>query len=71
MFAAGDTRWFGHPPIQAPLTRSEALEFAARWVAAWNRRDVDAVLAHYVDDATFISPKAQLFVGVEILRQRG
>jgi len=44
------------------------LEFAARWVAAWNRRDVDAVLAHYVDDATFISPKAQLFVGTSVIR---
>jgi steroid delta-isomerase len=50
------------------LTRSEALEFAARWVAAWNRRDVDAVLVHYVDDATFISPKAQLFVGTSVIR---
>jgi ketosteroid isomerase-like protein len=44
------------------------MEFAARWVAAWNRRDVDAVLAHYVDDATFISPKAQLFVGTPVIR---
>ena len=50
------------------MTRSEAFEFAARWVAAWNRRDIDAVLAHYVDDATFISPKAQLFVGTSVIR---
>lgn len=50
------------------MTRSEALEFATRWVAAWNRRDIDAVLAHYVDDATFISPKAQLFVGTPVIR---
>jgi ketosteroid isomerase-like protein len=55
---------------EAPLTRSEALEFAARWVAAWNRPDVDAVLAHYVDDATFISPKAQLFVGTPVIRRK-
>jgi hypothetical protein len=32
--------------------------FAAGWVAAWNRRDVDAVLAHFHDDVVFTSPVA-------------
>ena len=50
------------------MTRSEAQAFAERWVDAWNRRDIDAVLAHYVDDATFISPKAQTFVGTPVVR---
>ena len=50
------------------LTRSQAIEFAQRWVAAWNRRDVDAVLAHYVEDAIFISPKAQNLVGATTTR---
>ena len=50
------------------MTRSEAVEFARHWVAAWNRRDVDAVLAHYVEDAIFISPKAQSFVGTTTIR---
>lgn len=36
---------------------------AERWIAAWNRRDVDAVLADYADDARFVSPKALTFVG--------
>jgi steroid delta-isomerase len=53
---------------QLHCSNSEALEFAQRWVAAWNRRDVDAVLAHYVEDATFISPKAQNFVGTTTIR---
>ena len=30
--------------------------FARQWVAAWNARDVEAVLAHFHDDAAFSSP---------------
>jgi ketosteroid isomerase-like protein len=45
------------------MTREDANNFAARWISAWNRKDVAAVLDHYVDDARFISPKAALFVG--------
>jgi RimJ/RimL family protein N-acetyltransferase/ketosteroid isomerase-like protein len=33
-------------------------EFAAAWVAAWNAHDVEAVLAHFAEDATFASPVA-------------
>lgn len=33
-------------------------EFADEWAAAWNRRDVDAVLAHFHDDVVFTSPIA-------------
>ena len=50
------------------MTKAEALEFAERWVEAWNRRDIDAVLAHYLEDATFVSPKAQTFVGTPVIR---
>ncbi len=32
--------------------------FANEWAAAWNRRDVDAVLAHFHDDVVFTSPVA-------------
>jgi hypothetical protein len=32
--------------------------FAEQWAAAWNRRDVDAVLAHFHDDVVFTSPVA-------------
>jgi ketosteroid isomerase-like protein len=32
--------------------------FAREWAAAWNRRDVDAVLAHCHDDIVFTSPIA-------------
>lgn len=36
--------------------------FAARWIAAWNARDIDAVLADYADDVVFTSPTAARFV---------
>ena len=32
--------------------------FAAEWAAAWNRHDVEGVLAHFHDDAVFSSPFA-------------
>lgn len=48
-------------------TDSEA--FAARWAAAWNARDIEAVLAHFAEDCTFTSPVArQLFGGDGVIR---
>lgn len=41
--------------------------FARDWIAAWSRRDVDAVLAHYAESAVFRSPKAQTIVGSALL----
>jgi hypothetical protein len=40
----------------------EPAGFAEEWSAAWNRRDVDAVLAHFHDDVVFTSPYAAEFV---------
>ncbi len=34
-------------------------QFAAHWAAAWNAHDVDAVLAHFHNDAVFTSPFAR------------
>jgi steroid delta-isomerase len=50
-------------PPEAPLTEAQAQQFARDWVAAWNRHDAEAVLAHYADDAVFVSPKAERVVG--------
>jgi hypothetical protein len=36
----------------------EAIEFADRWVAAWNAHDLDLVLNHFTDDVVFTSPVA-------------
>ena len=49
------------------MDRIEAEEFAANWISAWNRKDVDAVLKHYADDAIFVSPKAAAFVGYSVV----
>ena len=36
--------------------------FAADWAAAWNARDLDAVLRHFHEEAVFTSPfAAQIF----------
>ena len=51
-------------------------ELAREWIAAWNARDLDAVLRHYADDVQFTSPTAAAVVpasggvvrGIEALR---
>jgi hypothetical protein len=40
------------------MDQSTAVDFAERWVAAWNSHDVDAVLAHFTDDVVFTSSVA-------------
>ena len=35
-----------------------ARTFAAHWLAAWNSRDLEAVLSHFSDDVVFSSPMA-------------
>ncbi|MGH9533292.1 MAG: nuclear transport factor 2 family protein [Terriglobales bacterium] len=37
--------------------------FAREWIAAWNRGDVEAVLAHFAEDAVFVSPLAAAVTG--------
>ncbi|MHB1960017.1 MAG: nuclear transport factor 2 family protein [Acidobacteriaceae bacterium] len=37
----------------------DPIGFAREWEAAWNRRDVEAVLEHFHEDAVFTSPLAQ------------
>ena len=56
------------------LTRAEMIAAAQAWIAAWNRRDVEAVLAGFDSAATFRSPLAErttgsaVIVGTEALR---
>jgi hypothetical protein len=49
------------------LTRDDAGIFAARWAESWNRRDVEAVLAHFHDDVIFTSPTALAVVGSAVV----
>jgi ketosteroid isomerase-like protein len=39
--------------------KTDPAEFARRWIAAWNERDVEAVLRHYADDVIVTSPTAR------------
>jgi hypothetical protein len=38
------------------LTEEAAWALARGWCEAWNRRDVDAIMAHYAEDVEFNSP---------------
>jgi ketosteroid isomerase-like protein len=40
-----------------------ARRFAAEWIDAWNRHDLDAILAHYADDFEMRSPLIARFAG--------
>lgn len=42
---------------------ADAARFAAEWAAAWNARDLEAVLAHFAEDAVFTSPVAARLLG--------
>jgi ketosteroid isomerase-like protein len=49
----------------------EALRLADRWVDAWNRRNLGALLALYADDAEFHSPFVTLLASVTAPALRG
>jgi ketosteroid isomerase-like protein len=40
-----------------------AHRFAVEWIDAWNRHDLDAILAHYADDFEMRSPLIAQFAG--------
>jgi hypothetical protein len=44
------------------MTQPSAQDFAAGWARAWNAHELEAVLAHFADDATFASPAAARIV---------
>lgn len=46
---------------------NEGQEYAARWIDAWNRMDLDAVLALWSDDMEFCSPLAEELTGSPVL----
>lgn len=52
------------------MTYEAMMRFAEAWIAAWNRRDVEAVLAHFADEACFVSPLARNFAGSPLLRSK-
>jgi ketosteroid isomerase-like protein len=52
------------------MTDAQAGEFAAEWIRNFNAKDVDAVLAHFAEDAEFTSPRALDVAGRPTLRSR-
>ena len=40
------------------LTKTEVVEFAEHWVAAWNSHDLEKIMTHYEEDVELISPAA-------------
>jgi hypothetical protein len=44
------------------MKHEEAVAFAEQWAKDWNAHDVEAVLAHFADDAVFTSPLAERLV---------
>ncbi|MBP2150988.1 nuclear transport factor 2 family protein [Xanthobacter flavus] len=52
------------------LTRVELEHHALAWIDAWNRQDLDAVLVPFVDDAVFVSPRAESITGNATVRGR-
>lgn len=49
-------------PVNA-LNPQSARAFVERWISAWNRKDVESVLADFSDDVIFTSPRAKSVVG--------
>lgn len=38
------------------MSQLRARELAESWIAAWNNRDLEALMSHYSDEVVFISP---------------
>jgi len=49
------------------MTRESCKVFADAWATAWNRRDVESVLAHFHEDIVFTSPTALVVTGHAVI----
>jgi steroid delta-isomerase len=52
------------------LGRDDMLRHAEAWIAAWNRRDLHAVLADFAEAAAFRSPRARAVTGSPYLADK-
>jgi len=50
------------------LSHAQLRAHAEAWIGAWNRADVEAVLAVFSDDAEFVSTLAQPYTGSSLVR---
>jgi steroid delta-isomerase len=56
--------------MSALLERAGMIRHAEEWIAAWNRRDLAAVLDAFHEDAAFRSPRATAVMGAPLVRGR-
>lgn len=54
-----------------PLTPAQSAEFAARWYAAWNSHDIDAIMACYDPAIRHSSPFIKRYSGGDALFLEG
>jgi hypothetical protein len=47
------------------VSQAQADALAQEWIEAWNKHDLDAILAHYSEDVIFTSPFAIALTGKE------
>jgi hypothetical protein len=52
----------------ADMNQAIAEAFAAQWADAWNRRDIESVLAHFHENVVFVSPTALAVTGSSTVR---
>lgn len=53
------------------MTKDEARKFADAWIAAWNARDLESILAHYDDAVELTSPVVVEVLGLPDGRVKG
>ena len=53
------------------ITHDQADRFATEWIGAWNAHDLDAIVAHYAEDVSFVSPFVTALIGEESARIEG
>src|SRR5690606_2391098 len=52
-------------PMRGRIEKGAAEAFVRDWIAAWNDRDLDAVLEHYSEDVELHSPRIATVTGRE------
>jgi ketosteroid isomerase-like protein len=53
------------------ISHEQADRFATEWIDAWNAHDLDAIVAHYAEDVSFVSPFVAALTGDESARIEG
>lgn len=53
------------------ISHEQADRFAIEWIGAWNAHDLDAIVAHYAEDVSFVSPFVAALTGEESARIEG